>query len=302
LQQRLRGDNGAIPGDCAEVAPAEVAPAEVAPAEVAPAEVAPAEVAPAEVAPAGGAEVWDAAEMTEAAPAREAWEEPAGAAVAAAEAAVAAATAMLCEMSSVGGGEERDDAEGDGASTGTISPWISPAASPAGSVCASPRMQSLSAPHSACSTPLMNVDAMGGSVVLNDPSGASPPAQDRQRGPLPDASKARSASTRLDAILSELRTAKAAPRYIGRLARILNGENSDGEREAHAAHHEACGEGDSQSRVGQRSTRRGLASLFDSDESSDEEGIANVRTARGAYGASTSMALRGVAAAGGGQE
>jgi hypothetical protein len=61
LQQRLRGDNGAIPGDCAEVAPAEVAPAEVAPAEVAPAEVAPAEVAPAEVAPAGGAEVWDAA-------------------------------------------------------------------------------------------------------------------------------------------------------------------------------------------------------------------------------------------------
>ena len=68
-------------------------------------------------------------------------------------------------------------------------------------------------------------------------------------------------------ILAELRTAKAAPRNLGRLERILNGRQHAGDKAD--ASPGACGEaraGEAGRRVGSTATR-----LFDSDDESDEE-------------------------------
>ena len=84
----------------------------------------------------------------------------------------------------------------------------------------------------------------------------------------------RPAAARLDGILHDLRTAtnpKAAPRYLGRIARILNGSGAAGEAEGEAeAEAVAAGAGGG--------GRRGASSLlFDSDESDNDDGAAASR-------------------------
>ena len=88
---------------------------------------------------------------------------------------------------------------------------------------------------------------------MTSPCAASPLATFASASAPGSVAKLRGGTERLDAILHELRTAKAAPRNLGRIARILNVNMGEGE--------EGGGE------EGTNRRRRGLGKLFaDSDE------------------------------------
>ena len=161
--------------------------------------------------------------------------------------------------SGFGDGVEEDDEDDEEA----ISPWISPAASPQGSPPSSPRCSSSGgrrSPRSLSETrsPLDFASPRTPAATthpfnMTSPCAASPLATFASASAPGSVAKLRGGTERLDAILHELRTAKAAPRNLGRIARILNVNMGEGE--------EGGGE------EGTNRRRRGLGKLFaDSDE------------------------------------
>jgi len=130
----------------------------------------------------------------------------------------------------------------------------------------------------------------GGALSLPQSPASSPPGaplggEGRRASLSAPGSAKRPAAARLDGILHELRTAtnpKAAPRYLGRLARILNGDGgADGNGGADGGGDVgADGEGaPPMAAAGGGARRKATSALFDSDESDDEGGGAS-RAAR----------------------